>query len=477
MRKALAATAALVAVTALALPWVFGAQARNAYKMALTRLQDQGARVIDSSYRRGWFSSEASLSIDLAYPAGPVPGTAVVPIRIESRISHGPWSLDSPRLLPSAALVESRAQLVLPDNALPALPLTTRVELDGSGLMEIRLPEVHTKTAGTELQTAQGRGELRFSDGSVDVAVFFVVPSLALSSSAGVRLELRGLHFEGAGARWMEGLATGEATLRLERAELRAQNHHLLGAGLSVTGKVVPDGELLGMELAYSAEDLSLNGAPYGPSQISLVLRRLPGGALVSLQRALRELSGSSVDQSLMAVATAAILVEHLPPLLAADPELALDPVEITTPEGALRGHLSIASQGLTGKTLEQRGAWIEHLVGEGDLSLSRPLALRLLASRERDQVRKKPLHRRREAPTQLDPFEPKITEKARERLDLLVRQKWLAESNGVLTAKVRLSDALLTVNGKTFPLNLAPVHLIKGDAIHAGRQPRTRIR
>ena len=90
MKKALAVAAALLAATVLALPWVLGAQARTAHEDLLTQLQSQGARVIDSDYRSGWLSSEASVRIEL--PSGPPQSAAAVPLRSawKAKSSMGP---------------------------------------------------------------------------------------------------------------------------------------------------------------------------------------------------------------------------------------------------------------------------------------------------------------------------------------------------------------------------------------------------
>ena len=346
--------------------------------------------------------------------------------------------------------------LSLPGLQPPPLLLTTRVELDGSGATEIRLAALPSTTAGSGLHTAQGGGELKFAPGFSQVRGRLALPSLSLSAAAGFRLELRGLKLEGSGSRGIAGLATGEATVKLERAELHAPRVHLQAAGLSATGKTIPEGALVSLELKYRAEELSMNGAPYGPSQLSFSLQRLPGDGLASIRDSMRALSDNPMDQSLIAVAMATIMAEHLPLLLAADPELAIGPVEITTPEGPVRGHLSLACHDLKREILEQRGAWVEHLAGEGKLSLPHPLALRLLEEWERSQTPGQ-LHRRgQKAPTRSNAFEAEIAAKARERLAVLVRQRWLVESAGVLRVQAKLADALLTLNGKTIPVGVA---------------------
>lgn len=459
MKRGLAAAAASVlAVVVLALPWVLGAQSQRVYETALARIEEQGMRVTDSRYRRGWLSSEAAVLIGLPLGEGLPFGLGAIPLRVESRIAHGAWGLGSTGLAHSAAFIESRVELPLPALGSPAVLLRTRVQLDGSGTTAIETPAVSHATDSAGLRAEEGRGDLKFAAGFADLKARFTLPSLSLSIPDGARIDLRDLHVWAEGSRWIGALHTGEGALSLERVELRAADASVLAVGLSATGMATSEGGLLSMELAFRVAELGVNGAAYGPSQVSFSLRRVPGDALASLQQALQELSADPLDRSLAVVAVAAILVEHLPLLLADDPRLILDPIEIATPEGTVRGRLSLGSQGLTRQIMERPGAWLEHLVGEGELSFPRPLLLRLLQGWQRSQRLEQLQRPGREAPTLPATLDADIVTAARERLDLLVRRGWLSQEAGGLSTTAMLADALLTVNGKTIPVGTVAV-------------------
>jgi uncharacterized protein YdgA (DUF945 family) len=304
MKRGLAAAAVALAAVVLGLPWVLGAQFQRVYETALARMQEQGMRVIDSRYRRGWLSSETSVRIRLPRAVGQSLGFGPIPLRIESRIVHGPRGFGSTLLPPAAALIESRVELLFPGLELPPLLLKTRVELDGSGTSEIRTPAISHQTESADLQIQEGRGELRFAAGFADVEGHFDLPSLSLS-----------------------------------------------------------------------------------------------------------------------------------------------------IPEGRILGRLSVDGQGLTPQILERPGAWLEHLAGEGELSVPRPLLLRLLEGWQRSRLLETAQWRGQETPRPSEMLDTEIATTARERLDVLVRQGWLAEEAKGLTTTVMLADALLTVNGKTIPV------------------------
>lgn len=459
MKRGLFTAAALLAVVVLALPWVLGTKTQRVYETALARMQEQGMRVIDNRYRRGWLSSEASVRIGLPPGAGRPIGASATPVQIKSRIDHGPWGLGSTRLPPSAALIESRVELPVPWLESSPLLLRTSVELDGSGTTEMRTPAVWLVSESADLQTGEGRGELKFAARFANVEARFELPSVSLSIPGGIRFDLRDLRVRAEGARWIGALYTGDGTVSLERAELRAPDASLLAQGLVATGMTTSDDGLLSMELTQRVDELSVNGAAYGPSQVSFSLRRLPGDALASFQQAMQELSAGALDRTLTVVAMAAILVEHLPSLLAEDPRLALKEVEISTPEGRIRGRLSLGTQGLTRQTLERPGAWLEHLAGECDLSVPRPLLLRLLEGWQRSQLLETVPWSRQQTPVLPAMLDAEIATAARDRLDVLVRQGWLVEEVGGLRTNAMLADALLTVNGKTIPVGTLTAH------------------
>jgi hypothetical protein len=453
MNKGLSVAAGLLAVAALCLPWILGTRSQAVYESALTRLQEQGVRVLGSDYQRGWFDSQASVRLELTLGAGPLSANGAIPVRIESQVAHGPWFTPAPRPIPAAALIESQVHLALPGLELPLLLLETRVEPSGGGVAVIRVPAVARKTAVTRLEMAPGGGELRFAPGFAAVEGSIDLPALTLSIQDRIFVDLRQLSAEGAGSRRVSGLLTGDARLTLRRSELRTPAMHLIAGGLSVDLKAAPAAEFVSMDLDYRSEDLSLHGADYGASRVSLSLRRFPGAALASLRQAMRELSLAGADGSAYRVAMAAILAQHLPGLLGGDPELALERAEIGTPAGVIQGRVSLASRGLTAQALQRPGGWLEHLVGEGQLSLPRALVLGLLEDWQRREVLER-TPRRNPTPKALpERQEREIAVAARDRLDLLVRQGWLAEEGEGVTAVARLADSLLTINGKTLPV------------------------
>jgi len=146
-------------------------------------------------------------------------------------------------------------------------------------------------------------------------------------------------------------------------------------------------------------------------------------------------------------IATAALLLKHLPALAAADPAFALDDLDILTPSGPVKGRLALGLEGLTAADLRGRGIWLRRLVGEGELSLPRAVALGLITELQRQAAAGDAFG----APG--PETEQGLAEAAATQVDTLIQEGWIGTDGERLRTALRLSDGLLTINGKTLPL------------------------
>ncbi len=444
--------AAALAAAGLGLPWVLGAQAERFYADALARLPEQGLRVVDSRYERGWFGSRASTGLAVMTDLAEVPDGPSERMRVSSEIGHGPLRLDAPRLL-SAAVIRSRVELADVDTEAPPLLLETVLDLDGGGEIQLRLPAIGPAASEQPgLETVEGTGSVRFGSGFSSFEGRFELPSLSLSDQEG-SLRLRGLSGESSASRLVGSVFAGTASLRLDELALRLPDAVLDAGGISVKVDSEPQGRLLNARAAYRVERLTLQGADYGPSLAEFSLSRVSGDDLAALQQALRQVSAQPLARSLAGLAMAAVLAEHLPRLLATDPAVGLDRLEVTTPEGRVEGRLLLSARGLSADVMRRPGAWLAQVVGEGDVSLPESLLLRLLEERHRSQALE--TNRRGGSGSQAltEEAEREVGRSARDQLAALVRDGWLVAREGRVSTEVKLADALLTINGKTLPI------------------------
>ena len=457
MKKMILVLVLLLAGAALGLPWFLGGEARAIYQDAIADAPAHGLRVLDNRYERGWFSSHVLTELVVEPVQGQTGPTGDIQLRIASRFAHGPWSLASPRLTPAASVVETRAEIRIPGFELPPLFLTTVIELDGSGVTRLRLPAVdRTGTRGlTRVQLDEAHGEVRFEPGFSTSDAWFDLPALTVDSEQGAQLRLRGLRGKHAGSRWLGGLFVGEGGLTLEALAVRGPAGEIEVEGLSLDLKSsVPDGKLLDMHLEYRFDALRGMGADYTDARLALSLERLPGEEILALQQAMGEVTADAAAGSMAGLAVAAVLASHLPELLAQDPRLGLDSLEVTTPEGRIEANLWLGVKGLTREAMERPGAWLGHLVGAGELGMPRTSLLRLMEQWQRSQALDVLRQRDPEAQQIPPEFESQIQAAAREQVTDLVHAGWVSERSGRVLTSLELADSLITVNGKTLPLS-----------------------
>lgn len=452
--------AALVAVALLAAltagPWYLGVRAEQVYRNELAALErkPQGLKVISEDYRRGWLSSQASIEVTPA--AGDLADD--LRLRVDSQISHGPRTLADLTWPPTLARIASTVELEHPAVHLVGVQIDTRVGWDGDSLDRVALPAIDQPARGNSpgLRTAPGQGEMRFGPAADPVAASLDLPSLEVLGEGGVvLLTLRDLHVVNKTAPWLPGLniPSGEfviGQLRVERPDGKVEARDL---SLSVQSR--PEGGLLDVHLSYRAGALRIDGADYAPSQVDFSATRLDGATLAALQQDLEALSGRNLPEAMVGIATAALMMKHLPALAAVDPGVALDRLDIATPGGPVTGRLALGVQDLTAADLNGQGTWVRRLVGDGELSLPRSVALALVAQGQRRQALET-AGAEGGAPGDLSPKqeqEQAMAEAAAAQIDALLQEGWLVAEGDRLKTVLKLADGLLTINGKTLPI------------------------
>jgi hypothetical protein len=131
-----------------------------------------------------------------------------------------------------------------------------------------------------------------------------------------------------------------------------------------------------------------------------------------------------------------------------------MDRLDIATPSGPVTGRLALGVQGLTAADMDGRGTWLRRLVGDGELSLPRAVALALLT-----QVQRQKALEAAEDHASGD-FTPEqeqtMVDAAAAQIDDLLQEGWIAADGERLRTVLKLADGLLTVNGKTLPVGSA---------------------
>jgi hypothetical protein len=100
---------------------------------------------------------------------------------------------------------------------------------------------------------------------------------------------------------------------------------------------------------------------------------------------------------------------------------------------------------------MDGRGTWLRRLVGDGELSLPRAVALALLAQVQRQKALEAAAD---PATGDITPQQERtLSEAAAVQIDDLLQEGWIAADGERLRTVLKLADGLLTVNGKTLPI------------------------
>ncbi len=443
---------ALVAVVTLG-PWYLGQRAEQAYRDQLAALERQpkGWRVVTEDYRRGWFSSQASAEL-----APTQEGLAdALRLRIDSHLTHGPQGLSDLTWPPTLTRADSLLALDHPMVQLSGVRAQTRIGWDGDALSRIELPAMDQPADDNRLglRIAAGQGELHVGRAG-PIAARIELPALELLDAQGhAFLALRGLKAANEITPWLPGLGIGSGDLSIAEAAVQAPDLEIDARDLHIAIGSHQDAGLLEILISYSVATLRIDGADYAPSQIDISLNRLGGEALSAVQTDLAEIAAQDQPEAMAGIARLAVLMRHLPELAVTNPSIAIKHLDIATPEGQVSGHLTLGVQGLTATDLLSKGAWIQRLTGDGELSLPRRVALKLATRAILQKAQGASDHQDR--PPLTADQEQAAADAATAQLDGLLSSGWIGAEGDRIKTTLMLADGLLTINGKTLPIGI----------------------
>lgn len=407
-------------------PIAVGHLAQAAYRDLVSGLAQRlpDAEVRQSRYRRGWLRSDTGLELLLSDPAAVAP----LRIRLESQIDQGPWVWVSSGLPPALARVRTRVEIGGPNLELPPLLVTTALSVDGSGAARIRAPagEIAVAADAARIRHAELSALVRVGPDRRTVWTSLSLPAIALLDEAGPRASLSALRLDA------ELTGDGAGSRRGSGALDPASAHR---------------GALLDLRLSLSAGGIVSGEEAYGPAEIRLAAERLDAAALDALTEGLRTLGSDPVSQPMRGLLMAGLIARVVPRLAAGGARLAIDPVRVRTPQGPATGRLELCLEtpgDAPSRSPLDRGAGLTMLRAEGEFDLPEAAALSWL---ERIGVADA-------WPESAGPAGPqRAREDARALLEAWVRDGWVSRDGGRLSSALRLGDALMTINGKTFPL------------------------
>lgn len=446
----------LIVALSVAAPGLLGMQAEERYDAVVAQLRAAGYRVVDDTYARGWFRSDARLQLEVPLPEGRAAGSEPPRVLVKTRAVHGPFLGDVAQpfglaRLDSEIWLDSEPLVVGEDGA----PVRTFVGFLGSATTLVEVPARQVAFAGGTLETAAVTGEFRFGGGDRIVVGWLSLPSVRAQGPDGAIGELGGLEVRANVRRDAGGLPLGDWRFALERMafDVPAEAKAFTLAGLEISGSSELRDGAIDFAADYRLASLTAEGQTYGPFDLRLAVRRLAVEALARIQAAGDEAAaaGATVEERSEALGVA--LLANADALLAKDPSVALERLSLTLPEGQVDASLELQAVGLKVAELRTAEVVLQRVQGKAALRLPEATLDALLRQQGRHQLAAlAEEHADAEQPS-AEEVEEVARQYAAQQIEALVTQQILVRDGSAITLAAELRNGLLTVNGKTIPL------------------------
>jgi uncharacterized protein YdgA (DUF945 family) len=445
----------LIVAASAATPGFVGIEAQRDYESLVAQLESAGYRLEEQSYARGWFRSEARLRVALPEPHAAGAGPALPSVVLRSQVVHGPF-LGGDRLPFGLARIET--EVGLDDRLLlaasPEAPVQVFFGFDGRGELLLQAParQIELVDGQVSADFAGVNGRVRFASGRAEAQGFVAVPGLRLAAADGGLAELRGARLDLAIEPGPSGLPTGGWRMEIESlkaggrsgdpAALSIEQLEVQGDSREQTGEVAVTAD-------YRAAAVLVADQRYGPFDVRLRVAHLPATALVKLRDAVTEARGGPLPPEAAATAALLPLVDEL---LAADPLVALDRLQVDTPAGRIEGQFEARAVGLRFADAARLGG--VGLLSKLDGSASLRVPERLLRAAFRQQALARLAGAGQGGEERAD-HEAEADRLADQQLATLLAQELAVKEGDRIATVASWRNGLLTVNGKTIPLAL----------------------
>lgn len=452
----------VIGALVLALPGIVGWQMEARYQELVERAEQAGLRVTANSYQRGWFAAAAETELEPALPKRAADVAAIdMRFKIRSRIDHGPLVTAGLGLgeIDSEILVDG--EQLFPDEY-PA-SIKTLVALDGGGRMQLELPPL-----SLEPQSDRPAAEFSGLSAQLDFDPQFQanqlqaeMAGLVLSEGGSAVLEVGLVEMDSRSWAGPAGLTLGGGIFTMERLLFNnpAQDIAVALNGLSAEIESSDQGQQIGGSASYRLETAEIGGETYGPGEIRFEFSNFSAPVLARMQQEFEQMSQQDLSEQQQGMVVMSILLSSVPKLLENDPGLALRQLRLVTPDGVIEGHLALQSRGLKWEEIGDPAKLLGKLAADMSLRLPQRLLQLVLEQRVLNQIvqqyqQRESLGEEIEMPNAAQ-LQSMVEAEAEQQLSQLLGQGILEQDGDRLATVAVLADGLLTVNGKTVPLQM----------------------
>lgn len=445
----------------MAAPGIIGFQVETQYNQIHNQLShSNNLKVVEYEYERGWFGSISHTKLALQMPVKQTDGkmgVEAVNLNFVSHINHGPL------VSSGAGLAEVMTSIGLETAALTepySADIHTLISFGNTGTSKVNMPAVDIPASGDRPNVvfAGAIGEVTFALDMSDVRSLIEMQSLQVTAASGNPLLIGPLKLSTHAKQSESGLMVGGGYFELGqvRVEDLASGASLSLDNMKIEALSDEQSGLVETQINYRFDQLIANKEKFGPAEFSVELSQLPAEALLQIQQGVEEINAQNLGQAQKSMAVMSVLMGSAPALLKEDPKLAIKKLNMNTPDGEVKGHLTLQTVGLVWAEMTNPTALLDKVVGDAALQLPETLLLKLLKRQMLTQTLRQIKQRRlmgEEIDIDAATLEAQIEQQSKQQLEVWLTQQFVVREGSEISTVATLSKGLLTVNGKTLPL------------------------
>ena len=423
-------------------------------------------KVAERKYMPGVFSSVEEVTFEFnreffdqlmksRQPEQQVPAAAETldpsPMRftVRNEVKHGPFpgftGIGMGRI--DTKLVwskELRAQL---DKFLPGrepVEITTQLALLGGASSHVTSPAFELKDEKMSLAWQGFEGDFSVGRNLGTIGCDATAPGVSMHDAEGAGAKLETLKITCDGKRVFDALYTGTVNFEIANIEGSAKGgaSPLRVQKLSYSSDVRAEGDYLDMAMKAGAAAFTFMQYELADVKYELSMRHVHGPTYAALSRKMQDTAMSSMSGDPAAsLALAGALAEYGPLLLEHSPQLVIDHVGFSAPEGEFGIKGTVALAGFKKDdlaTAQSRAALVGKVVANADVWISEGLLNKdWSAPVEKTEV------------TDKDPQSPSRLEALRQQVAAFEQQGFVTRKEGQLHTHIEFKGGALTANGK----------------------------
>ena len=316
---------------------------------------DPNVKLVKRDYQRGVFVSTETVVLELFGDMFRALGQQPPTLTAHSTIHHGP----APRLsMMAAATVDSEVSFgVAGKPNQKFMTAHTVIRHDGSGDMTATgVPAAIDFTdptgAARRVTWEAFQGAMQFSDGMKQYAMQGQMPRFEVSGEDGMRFMISGIKLDSTARQVFDNEPSLHAvTQKVTIGEVNAKAR--FGTGAVLMRKISYDvttpvkGELLDGVMKSTIGEFVVEQKNYGPARLDVSLKNLHGRTIVKIQKVMADMNKKGQGQA-DPMAAVQPMLDAAVELFAHNPELVIDRLTFTTPQGEVLIKANVRLPGVT---------------------------------------------------------------------------------------------------------------------------------